>query len=119
MTEFMISGRGTGKTYEAITWARGAGNRYLVVADEQRASNALATDAFHCALRGGMALHPEKIIPFSSIGRINGQTVELAVDDLDALLHQVFRRPVGLVTATGTLHGVREPSANIITTGGC
>lgn len=121
MTEFLISGRGTGKTAEAVKWVRGAGNRYLVVADTTRALSALASDTALRARQGaGTPLHQDKVIPYSSIrqGRHMGQTLELAVDDLDLLLQQIFMRPVGFITATGSLTSFRPPALNQITIGG-
>lgn len=121
MTEFLISGRGTGKSAEAVKWVRGAGNRYLVAANTTRAISALASDA---ALRGrqggGTPLHQDKVIPYASIrqGRYLGQTVELAVDDLDMILHEIFGRPVGFITATGSLHSFGPPAVNQIIIGG-
>jgi hypothetical protein len=120
MTEFLIGGRGTGKSTEAVRWVRGAGNRYLVVADSMRAANLLRTDQASSDRLGVSRLHPEKVIPWTSLthGRHMGQTIELAVDDLDAMLHQIFRSPVGFVTATGSLHGLPESVANLIQLGG-
>lgn len=120
MTAFMIDGRGTGKSTEAVKWVRGAGNRYLVVADSGRAASLLSTDRASSARLGVSVLHPEKVIPFTSLmgGRHMGQTIELAVDDLDAMLRQIFRSPVGFVTATGSLHGIPESTSNLIQLGG-
>lgn len=118
MTAFLIDGRGTGKTTEAIKWVRGAGNRYLVVADSMRAANHVRTDHARSDRLGVSRLHPDKIIPFASLraGRHMGQTIELAVDDLDSMLYEIFRSPVSFVTATGTLAGFSE-STNVIQLG--
>lgn len=113
MTEFVIGGRATGKTQEALRWVRGAGNRYLIVPDAQQASGVLATDAANCARLGGMPLHAEKVMPYGSRRRL-GQTVELGVDNIDMLLREIFLAPVSFVTATGSLHGGPLPSNQII-----
>lgn len=120
MTEFLIGGRGTGKSQEAIKWVRGSGNRYLVVPDAAQSANLLAMDRANASRRGGSLLHPEKFISYSSSPRrFYGQTVELGVDNLDMLLQTIFGRPVGFVTATGSLFAVPEAQpTNIIDLGG-
>lgn len=122
MTEFLISGRGTGKSQEALKWVRGAGNRYLVIPDSRTVDSLLAMDRANTARRGGSVLHPEKFIPYAAVGtrtRGHGQNVEYGVDDLHLLLRQIFGREVGFVSALGSLHSVPDPvPENIIDLGG-
>lgn len=107
MTEFLISGRGTGKSFEAIRWVRGAGNRYLIVPDSTQLYNLLRMDRAESDRLKVSRLHPEKIMSYSMSATRHGlgQNVEFGVDNLDALLSTIFGRAVGFVTATGTLVG--------------
>lgn len=120
MTQFLIDGRGTGKSYAALRWLRGGGNRYLVVADSGQVNHMLAMDK--AMIERGQAttpLHPEKFMSYSMAATRHGhsQTVEYGVDNLDMLLARIFGRQVGFVTATGSLHA-SAPPANIIEIGG-
>lgn len=119
MTEFLIGGRGTGKSQEAIKWVRGAGNRYLVIPDSRQVDHLLAMDRANVARRGGMALHPDKFIPYHAAAtrRGMGQAVEYGVDNLDMLLQQIFGRYVAFVTATGSLHSAPESETNSLQIG--
>lgn len=108
MTRFLIAGRQTGKTTAAINWVKGGVRRQLVVPDEMQAMHVremYLRRAGYSFMRGqGSELHPEKIISYSSLmsGRTRGQPFnELAVDNLDMLLTQLFGYHVGFVTATG------------------
>lgn len=121
MTEFLIAGRGTGKSWEALKWMRGAGNRRLVVADSRQVDNLRRMEDEYASRKGVSKtyLH-DLIIPYSSLamGRHMGQTMELGVDNLDMLLRTIFRAPVGFVTATGSLHGEPSEQTNSILIGG-
>lgn len=105
MTEFLISGRGTGKSQAALKWVRGAGNRYLVVPDSRQIDNLIHMDRANADRDGVMPLHPEKFMSYGMTGtrRNLSQSCELGVDNLDMLLRQIFGRYVGFVTATGSL----------------
>lgn len=120
MTEFLIGGRGTGKSQAALKWVRGAGNRYLVVPDSGSIDSLLAMDRANTDRLGGMRLHPEKFMSYAMGGtrHSHGQTVEYGVDGLDLMLRQIFGREVGFVTATGSLHGGMSPDTNTISIGG-
>lgn len=120
MTEFLIDGRGTGKSWEALKWMRGGGNRRLVVADSRQVDHLFRLERAYAERLGVSRTYlPEKIIPYSAIsGRHMPQFIELGVDNLDMLLRTIFRAPVGFVTATGSLHGEPSEQTNSILIGG-
>ena len=120
MTQFLIDGRGTGKSQAALRWVRGGGNRYLILPDSRDVDHMLAMDrAMVDRGQATMPLHPEKFVPYAAGATRHGhsQTVEYAVDGIDTLLTRIFGRPVGFVTATGSLFAAAPP-ANIIQIGG-
>lgn len=117
MTEFLIAGRGTGKTTTAINWVHGGPDRRLVSFNEPAAENARRMDRS----RPGAPLHRDHVMSYSQVA--NGRSLglahgtELAVDDLEQMLHMIFGYPVGLVTATGRpplLHRNRFESEDIV-----
>lgn len=117
MTEFLIGGRGTGKSRAALRWLRGAGNRSLVVPDSRQAEFLARMDREYAAEHGVSRFYPtHKIIPYSSVqqGWLRERHVELGVDNLDMLLMSIFRSPVGFATATGTLHQAHEVHNHIV-----
>jgi hypothetical protein len=120
VTEFLIDGRGSGKSHAALMWMRGAGNRRLVVADSLQVDNLRRMEDEYASRKGVSKTYlQDMIIPYASIrnGRYMPQTAELGVDNLDMLLRQIFGADVGFVTATGSLHSY-APRVNEITIGG-
>lgn len=116
MTEFYIGERASGKSTAAMRWLRGSVSRVLVVPDAQQASLIKRLDEqFSSSHRVPRALQPsfyERVVPYASLssGSLRGmQRVELAVDNLDMLLAQLFHHPVGLVTATGEQYSGPSP----------
>lgn len=100
MTRFLIAGRQEGKTTAAVRWVRGGVKRQLVVPD------AMQVDWIRRHhFPGCTDLHEEKILSYSSLmsGRMRGQTRynEIAIDNLDMMLGQLFPYHVGFITATG------------------
>lgn len=117
MTKFLIAGRQTGKTTAAINYVKGGVRRQLVVPDEMQAR--FVRNLYRAGdlpRPYGTPLHPEKIISYSQLmsGRTRGQKFnELAVDNLDMLLDQLFGYHVGFVTATGEVPNVKPNSLQL------
>lgn len=121
MTEFLISGRQTGKSTAALRWLRGAGNRQLVVPDSRQVDYLARMDREYAEKNGVSRFYlPDKIIPYASLGygRHMPPTIELGVDNLDIIISHIFKRSVGFVTATGSLYDGPLDRSNTIYLGG-
>jgi hypothetical protein len=121
MTEFLLDGRQTGKTSAVLGWARGDVRRQIVTHDEREAAR--LRDKLLRPAVGAAVYDPNKVVTIASLlsggyGRSlhSGVTYnELAVDNLDLMLAVIFKRPVGLVTAT---QGIPNNLRNFYAEGG-
>lgn len=111
MIRWMLWGRQYGKTYQVIKWFMESPETRVIVT-----SNAVMADNLRRQLLGKLpygddflatgddweALLEKNVIKYGQHDQLKGRKVEVAVDDLDMILHQVFGgNEVRMVTATG------------------
>lgn len=99
---FMITPRGAGKSTYLFRWLQESPKdrlRVIVYSSQQRA------DMFYrIALARGMFVDKTQFVSANCIDRLMGlSNIELAVDDVDDVLHALLRHNIDIVTATGEL----------------
>lgn len=109
MTEFIVRGRGGGKTYAAVQWLKeDPDRRVIVTVDPARAVE----------IRSQYGLSASQVMSCDSQMKpppqLQGRPLkdfELAIDDVDELIGRAFLFKVGLVTAKGDCgHGADLPN---------